>query len=118
MAERRYDPLRLGAYGEQTVANWYSERGYEVIARNWRCRFGELDLILSKGREVVICEVKTRTSNRFGTPFEAVGRTKQQRLRKLAAIWLREAAPFRPASVRFDVAAVIGRKVEVRESVL
>lgn len=118
MSERRYDPKQLGAYGERLVAEWYLARGYQILAQNWRCGSGELDLIVTKGGEVVICEVKTRTSARFGSPFEAVGPTKQIRLRKLAAIWLRDDAPFRPHSVRFDVAGVIGRNVEVRESVI
>lgn len=112
----RFDPRRLGADGEDVVARWYLDRGYAVLDRNWRCRAGELDLVLASGRDVVICEVKTRSGDRFGTPFEAVGRAKQVRLRRLAAQWLAEAAPFRPASVRFDVAGVMGRRVRVIES--
>ena len=113
---RRFDPRRLGIDGEQTVARWYSERGYTVLDRNWRCSDGELDLVLSTGRTVVFCEVKTRTSDRFGTPFDAVGPDKQRRLRRLAGRWLREAAPFRPDDLRFDVAGVMGRRVDVIES--
>jgi putative endonuclease len=116
MSERRFDPRRLGIDGEAVVARWYTERGYEVLARNWRCRAGEIDLVLTRRREIVVCEVKTRSSDRYGSPFEAVGRTKQARLRRLAAQWLREEAPFRPISVRFDVAGVVGRRVEVIES--
>ncbi len=118
MSERRYDRKQLGAYGERLVADWYRSRGYQVLAQNWRCSAGEVDLILAKEREVVICEVKTRTSARFGSTFDAVGAAKQIRLRKLAAIWLKEEAPFRPSTVRFDVAGVTGRNIEVRESVL
>jgi putative endonuclease len=118
MDDRRFDGRLLGKDGEAVTARWYTERGYTVLARNWRCREGELDLVLAKDRTVVICEVKTRTSTRHGTPFEAVGPAKQVRLRRLAARWLREEAPFRPATVRFDVAGVIGRHVEVVESAL
>ena len=114
--EKRFDPRRLGVDGEQRAAQWYTERGYEVLARNWRCREGELDLVLAKDRTIVFCEVKTRTSDRYGTPFEAVGPAKQRRLRALGARWLREAAPFRPESVRFDVAGVVQRRVQVIES--
>ncbi len=118
MSGRRFDPQRLGADGEDVAARWYVERGYRVLARNWRCSDGELDLVMARGRTVVICEVKTRSSLRFGSPFEAVGRAKQQRLRRLGARWLREAAPFRPVEVRYDVAGIVGRRIEVIEGAL
>mgnify|MGYP001027936655 CR=1 FL=1 len=118
MHERRYDHRRLGEHGEDLACRWYVERGYTVLARNWRCRDGELDLVLSRGSQVVFCEVKTRTRDRHGSPFAAVGPAKQARLRRLAARWLREAAPFRPDEVRFDVAGVVGTRVEVVESAL
>jgi len=105
----------LGAAGEQAAAAWYEARGYVVLARNWRCRDGELDLVLALGRTVVFCEVKTRTSVAFGAPIEAVGPAKQARLRRLAARWL-EDPPFRPAELRFDVASVLGGRVEVVEA--
>jgi len=116
MSDPRFDPRSLGVDGELAAARWYTDSGYTVIARNWRCRAGELDLVLAKGRLVVICEVKTRSSERFGSPFAAVGPDKQRRLRRLAARWLAEDAPFRPDVVRFDVAGVMGRKVTVVES--
>jgi len=115
---RRHDPKRLGIDGEQTAARWYVERGYTVLDRNWRCSDGELDLVLSIGSTVVFCEVKTRSSDRYGSPFDAVGPDKQRRLRRLAGRWLREAAPFRPVDIRFDVAGVMGRRVDVIESAL
>ncbi|MGI8709510.1 MAG: YraN family protein, partial [Acidimicrobiales bacterium] len=99
---------RLGAAGEDRAAAWYRSQGYAVVARNWRCRDGELDLICAKGRQVVICEVKTRSSLAFGHPAEAVTATKQRRIRGLASRWLIEGdPPFRPHEVRFDVAAVL-----------
>ena len=118
MGARRFDQRRLGADGEEVTARWYRERGYSVLARNWRCRDGELDLVLARADLIVFCEVKTRTNDRYGSPFAAVGHAKQARLRRLAARWLREAAPFRPAEIRFDVAGVVGRHVEVVESAL
>ncbi|MDA8038225.1 MAG: YraN family protein, partial [Actinomycetota bacterium] len=50
----------LGALGEDLAAHWYAERGFRVVARNWRCREGECDLVASKGVLLVFCEVKTR----------------------------------------------------------
>ena len=62
----------LGIEGEELAARWYERHGYVVAERNWRCRAGELDLILRRGREVVVCEVKTRSSDRYGTGAAAV----------------------------------------------
>lgn len=98
------------------AAEWYVRHGYEIVARNWRCREGELDLIVRNGRTYVFCEVKTRTSDLFGAPVEAVTRTKQMRIRRLAARWLQEGAPGPAKDIRFDVASVKGpRDVEVLE---
>ena len=108
-------PHRLGRSGEDEAAAWYTARGYEVLARNWRCRAGELDLIVARGRLVVFCEVKSRSSARFGTPAEAVTRDKQMRVRRLAARWLADAARARPRAIRFDVACVLDGTVEVLE---
>ena len=105
----------LGVSGEQLAAAWYEDRGYVVVARNWRCREGELDLIVRNGREFVFCEVKTRTTDAFGVPAEAVTRDKQARIRRLAARWLSEDAPLRPRAIRFDVAAILGGEVEILE---
>jgi putative endonuclease len=104
----------LGASGEEAVAAWYEGHGYEVMERNWRCRAGELDLILRRGRTFVFCEVKTRSSDAFGAPVEAITRDKQVRLRHLAARWL-EDAPMRPTEIRFDVASVLAGQIEVLE---
>ncbi|MFM7069467.1 MAG: YraN family protein [Actinomycetes bacterium] len=116
---RDYDPKRLGRFGEDLAARWYVEHGYHVVDRNWRSTTGELDLIAARvtaaGDELVIVEVKTRSSLRFGAPVDAVGAAKQRRVRQLAAEWLaaHRVGPY--AAVRFDVVAVIGRRVEVVE---
>lgn len=104
----------LGARGEAMAARWYEDNGYEVIDRNWRTRDGELDLVVRRSRMVVFCEVKTRSSLAFGSPAEAVTRDKRQRIRLLAAKWL-ETAPFRPARIRFDVAAVLDGSLDIIE---
>jgi putative endonuclease len=114
---------RYGMRGEELAARWYAERGYRLVARNWRCRDGELDLVVARHGEVVFCEVKARTSDRFGLPAEAVTPAKQRRLRRLAAAFLAAAAAPdssfsvpRGAQPRFDVASVLGDRVDVIES--
>jgi putative endonuclease len=96
----------LGAQGEALAAAWYESAGYEILGRNWRCRAGELDLILGRGRAIVFCEVKTRSSTRFGAPIEAITREKSQRIRRLAAQWLAE-SQLGGRELRFDVASVM-----------
>jgi putative endonuclease len=112
MTKRR---LRLGADGEALAAAWYEANGYEVLARNWRCSEGEIDLVLCRGRCVVICEVKTRSTDAFGVPAEAVTYAKRAKLRVLASRWLVQ-APLRPKEIRFDVAAVLAGKLEIIEA--
>jgi putative endonuclease len=102
----------LGVSGEDAAAAWYVANGYEVVARNWRCREGEIDLVVRRGRTFVFCEVKSRTSDAFGLPAEAVTRTKQTRLRHLAAKWLDE-SDVRAVGIRFDVASVLAGQLEV-----
>lgn len=96
----------VGAYGERLASQYLQNEGLVVLARNWRCPVGEVDLILRDGDDVVFCEVKTRRSAAFGTPAEAIGPAKVRRLRRLAACWLAESS-VRPREIRFDVVAVL-----------
>ena len=74
----------LGTYGERIAADHLEALGMVVLARNWTCRFGEIDIVARDGSTLVICEVKTRTSNHHGGPFEAITGHKATRLRRLA----------------------------------
>ncbi|HEY8217088.1 MAG TPA: YraN family protein [Acidimicrobiia bacterium] len=104
------DPRRaLGTDGETLAASWYESAGYVVLDRNWRCRDGELDLVVAGPDVVVFCEVKTRRGDGFGVPAEAVTAAKQRRIRALGARWLRERG-VRVRHVRFDVVAVLARR--------
>ena len=108
--------LRLGAAGEERAAAWYREQGYEVVHRNWRCREGELDLVLARSGTVVFCEVKTRSSLAFGHPAEAVTVAKQRKVRLVAAAFLAtDVLAERPRQLRFDVAAVLPGAISVIE---
>lgn len=104
--------LARGRWGEDLAAAWYQARGYRVVARNWRCRAGELDLVVARGRTVVVVEVKARRTDAFGPPASAVGPVKQQRIRRLAAEWL-TTNRVHGVDVRFDVVAITGTAVEV-----
>jgi len=77
-----------------------------VVARNWRCRLGEIDIIMRDGGETVFIEVKTRTSHDYGHPFEAITPLKLARLRRLAPCD-REAADAAVSRIRIDAVAVL-----------
>ena len=97
----------IGALGEQLAVDHLMALGLRVLIRNWRCRYGELDVIAADdaARTVVFVEVKTRTSDRFGGVEQAVTPDKLRRLRRLAGLWLagRDGSW---AAVRIDVIGV------------
>ena len=105
----------LGAEGERAAADAYVGAGHRILDRNWRCREGELDLVVTDGSIVVFCEVKTRSSTAFGVPAAAVTTAKQRRIRHLAMRWLDE-HDVRARTLRFDVVSVIDGKVEIVEA--
>ena len=90
-----------GREGEAKAADYLRHKKYEVIGANYRCRFGELDLIAKKRELVVFVEVKLRKNDRFGAAAEAVTLSKQDKLRKAAQSWL--ASHDCDAPARFDV---------------
>jgi putative endonuclease len=101
----------IGALGEQLAVDHLTSLGLRVLTRNWRCRYGELDVIAADdaARTVVFVEVKTRTSDQFGGVAQAVSPNKVRRLRRLAGLWL-AAQHGSWAAVRIDVIGVrIGR---------
>lgn len=98
----------LGRHGEDAAADYLVGLGWTVVARNWRCREGEIDIVAHDGRHHVVCEVKTRSTGDFGTPAEAVTPVKAARLRRVTARWA--AAHGVPAAdVRIDVLGLTGR---------
>lgn len=98
----------LGRFGEDTAARFLESLGMAVLDRNWRCRFGELDIIARSGEALVIVEVKTRAALTCGPPVEAVTPRKIRRLRQCALAWL-DAHQFHAPVLRFDVIGVTCR---------
>jgi putative endonuclease len=94
-----------GSVGETAALHAYRTLGYRLVARNWRCRLGELDLIVTRGGTLVFCEVKTRRGPAFGGGYEAVTWRKRAKIRSLAEAFLQERGG-RPNAIRFDVASV------------
>lgn len=95
----------LGRDGEELARCYLERRGYRVVDANWRCREGEIDLVAIDGDELVIVEVKTRRSTRFGRAVEAVTHEKHLRLRRLARLWATE-HDVRARGLRLDVIGI------------
>jgi putative endonuclease len=97
----------LGRLGERLAAEHFARLGFSVLAQNHHTRFGELDLVLSDGRTLVFCEVKTRRLG-SGEPFDSLHDAKQSQVRRIAAQWLSEPSD-RPwhEELRFDAIGVL-----------
>jgi putative endonuclease len=97
----------VGRYGERVAVDHLQRAGFVLLERNWRCRYGELDVVGLDGNCLVAVEVKTRRSTAAGHPFEAVTPVKAARLRRLLGLWLSQHADLHPADLRVDAVAVL-----------
>ncbi|HOJ80022.1 MAG TPA: YraN family protein [Clostridiales bacterium] len=103
---------QLGKTGEQIAADYLSQNGYTILEKNFRSgRFGEIDIIAEEGSCICFIEVKTRTSDLFGAPSEAVDRNKRQKIRSLALIYLKQKR-MGEREIRFDVVEIIARNIK------
>jgi len=105
--------MARATWAEDLVAAWYERNGYDIVARNWRCPRGELDIVAWRDGVLAICEVKARRNADFGDPFEAITPQKLRRVRRATAAFM---ATYEQSvkEIRFDFAAVLGARLEVR----
>ncbi|MGH3275694.1 MAG: YraN family protein [Streptosporangiaceae bacterium] len=96
----------LGRVGEQLAAEFLERCELRILDRNWRCPAGEIDIVALEWRVLVICEVKTRSGGRYGTPLEAISARKLARLRKLAVAWVTARGLFYE-EIRIDLVGVV-----------
>jgi putative endonuclease len=96
----------LGRSGEEAAVILLKENGYKILARNYKTRLGEIDIIARDKDTLCFVEVKTRLSDRFGLPCEAVSRFKQRQISKAALIFLKE-KKLLDEKARFDVVSVL-----------
>jgi len=94
-----------GPQGEELAARLLRKNGYRILERNFRTGIGEIDIIAMEKGTLVFIEVKTRTSDAFGTPFEAVTRRKRDKIKKTALLYLKNLR--REVPVRFDVVSIM-----------
>lgn len=95
---------RLGFFGESKAVKYLKKCGYKILKRNFKCPFGEVDIIAEKDGTVAFVEVKTRTSDTFGAPNEAVGYGRQKRYKNCARFYFAHKTP--DCTVRFDIIEV------------
>jgi len=114
--ERAVVRMARARWAEDLVADFYQREGYKIIARNWHCRQGELDIVAvlpeALVKTIVVVEVRARASNYFGSAFESVTQAKQTKLRIAIKKFL-DSHKFSYSAVRFDVASVMGVKIEI-----
>ncbi|MEW6002079.1 MAG: YraN family protein [Nitrospirota bacterium] len=98
----------LGNRGEELAVKFLKKRGYRIIERNYKTPLGEIDIIARDGNKIVFAEVKTRTNDSFGHPFEAVNARKRKKMKNLALLYLKKCGEESP--LRFDVLSIFCTK--------
>lgn len=106
------DFYKIGNYGENIAVQYLENRDYNILARNFKCVQGEIDIIATKNNEIIFCEVKTRSNTKFGNPSEAVDTNKQKHIWNVAEYYLYKNNLIN-AFVRFDVLEVLVNGSEV-----
>ena len=106
----------IGLIGEELAVNYIKNKDYNILERNYRTKLGELDIIAKRQNTIIFVEVKTRTSNIYGTPSESVNYKKQQTIRKLSQQYILYRKLYKDHfSYRFDVIEVrlVGKKYKI-----
>lgn len=105
---------KIGKIGEDAATQILETMGYSVLKRNYRCKYGEVDIIASKDECLTFIEVKTRTGYRFGRPCEAIDEGKQRRIRMTANHYLKslKAFDYVPNNVRFSVMEIVAELID------
>ena len=102
----KYSKKQLGKIGESLAAKFLKQKGYQIIERNYRSAWGEIDLVVQDGDVLAFVEVKTRRSLKFGAPQLAVTNSKQRKISKTALQYLQEKELF-DYVCRFDVISIV-----------
>lgn len=110
MQRRKVNLREKGCFYERKAGEYLEKKGYEILEYNFRCRFGEIDLIAKQGNTLVFCEVKYRKGTNTSLPLEAVDHRKQQRISRTALYYLGKQETLEIDS-RFDVIGIVGEAI-------
>lgn len=105
-------PGQIGAVAEDRAAEFLQAQGLRLLQRNFRCRLGEIDLIMQDGAELVFVEVRWRSSPGYGSAVETIGPRKRQRVIRAAGLYLQRYPAAARGSCRFDVVALDGPRLQ------
>jgi putative endonuclease len=105
-------PGHVGAAAEDRAAEFLRAQGLRLLERNFRCRLGEIDLIMQDGPELVFVEVRSRSHPDYGSAVETIGPRKRQRVVRAAALYLQRHPAAARANCRFDVVAMDGHRLQ------
>ncbi|MDR1094618.1 MAG: YraN family protein [Clostridiales bacterium] len=103
------DKITFGAVGEESAARFLERKGYRVLENNYKCRFGEIDVVAMDGDTLVFVEVKHRATLKYGRPAEAVNTRKQYKISQVAAAYIKSKKLY-DAPARFDVIEVLDNR--------
>lgn len=108
------DKVSLGKTGEKLAVTYLKSKGFKILEKNLRTRFGELDIIANDHGTLVFIEVKTRTSSVFGSPIQGINERKKSRLKNLALRYIAEKGLLEQ-EVRFDVLGILqtGKQIQI-----
>ena len=97
----------FGNYGEDVASRYLSRNGYKILQKNFRTKFGEIDIIAKEENTIVFIEVKTRENDKFVSPFAAINKNKQEHIIKASLCYLKNKRLFEKVKCRFDVVSVL-----------
>lgn len=101
---------KIGGKYEKQAGTFLEQQGFQILEYNFHCRFGEIDIIAGKGRQLIFCEAKYRRDDGKGTPLEAVGIRKQRTISKCAMYYI-TVRGFLHMDIRFDVIGILGDEI-------
>jgi len=107
---------KLGSRYEKWAASYLMHKGYQIIENNFRCRFGEIDIIAKDKTTLVFVEVKYRKNDNYGTALEAVSLKKQKNIRKVSEYYIISNKLSMELDIRYDIVAILGNKVTLLEN--
>ncbi len=101
-----------GDIGEEKAVKYLKKQGYKIITRNYNCGFAEIDIVATKKRFIIAVEVKARTTDEFGMPFQAVDERKQRKIQSALEWFVQRNPKYKEYDFQFDIVSILGDELE------